>query len=185
MKEIWKDVKGYEGLYIVSNFGNVKSLDRYMNNKHHTKTLKKGKLLKNSLIKKTGYLRVTLSNKGKYISKSVHRLVAEAFIPNPNNYPQINHIDEDKQNNRADNLEWCTALYNNNYGNHSKNISKTRTKNKKGFKKVFQYNKKMEIICIYNSTREVGRKYNVSNNIISRCCRGIKKEYLGYIWRYE
>lgn len=185
MEEIWKDIKGYEGLYQVSNLGRVKSCDRYMNNKYHTKTLKKGRVLVNSIFPTTGYCRVSLSKNGTFISKTVHQLVANAFIPNPNKYTQINHKDENKTNNCVDNLEWCSSKYNNNYGKHSNNIAKTRLKNKKGFKKVIQYNKDLELINVYDSTREAARLNNAHNSIISRCCRGLRKDYLGYIWKYE
>lgn len=130
MKEIWKDVKNYEGLYQVSNLGNVKVLDRIVNSaiKNNTKVKRKGRMLKQYI--KQGYPQVTLTlnNKRKYCN--VHRLVAEAFIPNPNNLPQINHIDENKLNNNVDNLEWCTAKYNCNYGTRN-----SRIYNKTSFKK--------------------------------------------------
>lgn len=114
MKEIWKDIKGWKGLYQVSNLGNIRTL-------HY----KKPYLRKLSKSKK-GYLRVNLSKDKKYKYYSVHRLVAEAFIPNPDNLPQINHKDEIRTNNRVDNLEWCTSKYNCNYGHHCENVSKSR-----------------------------------------------------------
>lgn len=122
MQEIWKDIKHYEGLYQVSNLGNVKTLDKYVNSgiKNNNKVKRKGKLLKQ--YNKRGYLQVTLThnNKRKYVG--VHRLVAQAFIPNPNNLPQVNHKDEDPLNNHVENLEWCTAKYNCNYGNRNSKI---------------------------------------------------------------
>ena len=139
MEEIWKDIEGYEGLYQVSNLGRVRSLDRYVNNNHETKSLKKGRILVNSILKSTGYLRVSLSREGKFVSKQVHRLVAEAFVSNPNNYPIINHKDENPLNPCADNLEWCTSEYNNNYGTRLDKISKAMTNNPKISKKVYQY----------------------------------------------
>ena len=115
MQEIWKDVRGWEGLYQISNLGNVRTL-------HY----KKPYLRKLSKTQR-GYLVVNFFiSKGKYKNYSVHRLVAEAFIPNPNNLPQINHKDENRLNNRVDNLEWCTNKYNCNYGHHCENLSKSR-----------------------------------------------------------
>lgn len=120
MKEEWKDIKGYEGLYKISNLGRVKSLP-----KHAGRSYRKERILKNS-IDKDGYIKVTLCKNNKTSFLSIHRLLAIAFIPNPNNFPQINHKDENKQNNNLNNLEWCTCKYNINYG----------TRTKRAFKKV-------------------------------------------------
>lgn len=117
MQEIWKDIKNYEGLYKVSNLGNVKSLP-----KKAGRSNRKEKILnfnKNS----KGYLRVELSKDKKRKQCLVHRLVAETFIPNYNNLPQINHKDENKENNYIDNLEWCDNKYNNNYGTRNQRLS--------------------------------------------------------------
>lgn len=125
MQEIWKDVTGYEGLYQVSNFGNVKSCDRVVlagMNSNHTYQHIKSKLLKTGGGK---YKQVILCKDGKIKAFTVHRLVAQAFIPNPNNLPCINHKDENPSNNRADNLEWCTYKYNNEYNNR---VDKCRDK---------------------------------------------------------
>ena len=103
MQEIWKDIKGYEGLYQVSNFGRVKSLHG------------KEKILK-PYHKSTGYIQVILCKNYKTVARMVHRLVAEAFIPNPENKSQVNHKDENPLNNVDSNLEWCSATYNINYG---------------------------------------------------------------------
>ena len=117
MDEVWKDIEGYEGLYQVSNLGNVRSLKYAGGNKV--------KLLKQYTDKK-GYKRIGLYKNGKYKLYMVHRLVTIAFIPNPNNLPIINHKDEDKTNNNVNNLEWCTYEYNNTYGTARKRASESR-----------------------------------------------------------
>ena len=112
--EEWKSIPGYECLYEVSNLGRVRSLDRYVKGKSESYRLHKGKVLSPGK-DKDGYLQVCLCCNGKYKIISVHRLVAQAFIPNPDNLPMINHKDEVKTNNSVDNLEWCTVKYNSNY----------------------------------------------------------------------
>lgn len=126
MKEIWKDIKGYEGLYQVSNLGNIKSLEKECNASNQFgckfKVKKKEKILKQH-INKFGYKRVTLYKDLKSKNYQVHRLVAEAFITNIDNLSQINHKDENKTNNNVDNLEWCSCSYNINYGKRNKIVS--------------------------------------------------------------
>ena len=123
MEEIWKDIKGFEGLYQVSNLGNIKSLDRYMCRSHNEGLTIKGKIRIPQLVK--GYYQIVLCKDGINFQYKVHRLVAEAFILNPNNYPCINHKDENPVNNKVENLEWCTHKYNNNYGHHKEKCSKS------------------------------------------------------------
>ena len=126
MKEIWRPIKGYENLYEVSNKGRVRSLTKYCMRFGCRKTLIRGKLLsirKNA----SGYIMVSLAKKGTKKQVLIHRLVAQAFIPNPNNYPIINHKDENPSNNNVNNLEWCTQKYNVNYGTAR---SRTRITNK-------------------------------------------------------
>ena len=129
-KEIWKDIPNYEGLYQVSNIGNVRTLDKYVNSsiKNNDKVKRKSQILKQ--YNKRGYLQVTLTVNNKRHYFGVHRLVAQAFIPNPNNFPQVNHKDENPLNNNVKNLEWCTAKYNCNYGSRNSKIP-----NKTSFKK--------------------------------------------------
>ena len=114
--EIWKDIKGYEGLYQVSNLGRVKSFQNHR------------VFIRKQSHNKKGYLVLVLSKNNKNIQCRVHRLVAEAFLPNPNNYPCINHKDESRTNNTVDNLEWCTVQYNNYYGTRIDKIRKVIAK---------------------------------------------------------
>ena len=115
--ELWKWIAGYEGLYMVSTHGRVKSVDRYERCCKDARRLRKSKILKQAT-DKDGYKRVRLYKNGKYKVYSVHRLVAQAFLDNPNNYPIINHKDEDKANNYYKNLEWCTQQYNTKYSSY-------------------------------------------------------------------
>ena len=110
--EIWKDVKDFEGLYQVSNLGQVRSVN-HIDNKNR---LRKGKIIKSKLDSRGLYIQVTLSNGKKRKTCLVHRLVALAFLDNPLEYKEVNHKDEDKTNNSVDNLEWCTRKYNNSFG---------------------------------------------------------------------
>lgn len=104
IQEEWKDIEGYEGLYMISNLGRVKSL-------RHGKWIER-----RSNVNRQGYYALTLHKDGGNKTCTIHRLVAKAFIPNPLGFPCVNHKDENKENNRVDNLEWCTYVYNNNYG---------------------------------------------------------------------
>ena len=124
MIEEWRTIVGYEGQYEVSSYGRVRSLDRY----DRMNRFWKGRIL-NLHTGTGGYLFVGLSSNGNEKNYLVHRMVAQAFIPNPDNLPQVNHKDEDKSNNRVDNLEWCTSFYNNEYGTRKKRWYETRIKN--------------------------------------------------------
>lgn len=121
MKEIWKPVKGYESLYQVSDSGRVRSL-------------RTGKYI-SKRVGYDGYVRVSLSNNGEQKALFLHRLIGQAFVPNPNNYPEINHKDENKQNNSLSNLEWCTHKYNSNYGTRVNRMATTN------YEPVIQYTK--------------------------------------------
>lgn len=134
MTEIWKAVKGYEGLYEVSNLGNVRSLDKVIKSKHNGTTLRKGRILTPFYEEKKGYYQVALTKDGKVKKYRVHRLVAIAFLENPFNYTDVNHKDENKINNNVDNLEWCTRKYNNNYGTKRERIRKAMMGNTNGRK---------------------------------------------------
>lgn len=123
--EEWRPVVGYEGLYEVSNTGQVRSFDRYVKYSNGRIHLHKGKVLSPS-IRTDGYLVVVLSCNGKHKMCLVHRLVTEAFIPNTDNLPQVNHKDEDKTNNSVENLEWCDNKYNMNYGTRKRRVIETK-----------------------------------------------------------
>lgn len=128
MKEIWKDIVGYEKMYQVSNYGRIRSITRIVKDKNGRVMKYKGKMLKPSTDQKKKYQRVILMSNGHSSTELVHRLVANAFIKNPLNLPCINHKDEDPTNNNVNNLEWCTWEYNDNYGNHRKRISDGHSK---------------------------------------------------------
>ena len=169
----WKDIKNYEGLYQVSTDGKIRSLDRYVTTRGGAKALRKGKeikLRKNS----DGYYMVNLSNR----TYSVHRLVAQAFIPNPNNFPCVNHKDENRKNNNVENLEWCTHKYNNNYGTRIEKVSK------KKYKTIKQYDLEGNFIKEWQSIKEVSETMNICKSGIIACAKGIYKQCKGYIWKY-
>ena len=128
MMEEWRPVVGYEGLYEVSNTGQVRSVGRYYINSLGKKFFLKGKTLSLS-DNGRGYLRTNLTKDNKTLSKYIHRLVAEAFILNVDGLPAVNHKDEDKTNNRVDNLEWCDNKYNDNYGTRNKRVIETKIEN--------------------------------------------------------
>ena len=180
--EIWKDIKGYEGLYQVSNLGRVKHLEFTRPNllTGGVSTIKE-KVLKQRLTL-YGYYTVLLSKNGKKRWYFVHRLVAEAFIPNPDNLPFVNHKDENKVNNISSNLEWCTARYNSNYGTRNRRLSDTKTNNTYNTKQVLC----VETGIIYPSVREAARQTNIPNTNIGACC--LNKPHCkiagGYHWKY-
>lgn len=115
IKEIWRPIKGYENLYEISNHGRIKGVDRYVKGRYGNLRFQKGHIRK-ATYNNRGYQAIPLCKDGKYKTFLVHRLVAETFIPNPDNLPEVNHKDENKENNYVDNLEWCTRKYNMNYG---------------------------------------------------------------------
>lgn len=190
MQEVWKPVVGWENLYEVSNMGNVRTL-------HY-----KRPYMMHPAMDKKGYMRVSLvlPNSKKYQRFGVHRLVAQAFIPNPYKLPQVNHKDEDKANNCVSNLEWCTARYNSNYGSrnqrasesrrgiqlsasHIENLRKSCTKSMG--KCVLQLSKSGELINRFNSISEASRQVGIKISSISHVCNGISKSAGGYLWRFD
>ena len=177
MKEIWKDIKGYEGLYQVSNLGRVKSLERVAKNnrKIHEKILK---------LKRDRYgddvCNLCLDGEIKHFG--VHRLVADAFIPNLNNYPVVNHKDEVKDNNIVYNLEWCTQKYNLNYGTAQKRKSdkfkgeKNPMHGRNGVK-----NPASKIVVLLNngmlfeSAKDASKHCGLSRQNVSNICKGVRR----------
>lgn len=178
--EIWKDIEGYEGIYQISNLGRVKSTRK--------------NIIRNNQNGKDGYKIISLWNKGKGKTFSIHRLVAETFIPNPDSKPVVNHIDGNKQNNNADNLEWCTNSEND---LHAFRLG-LRTVNKTGIgrfgnlngasKSVYMLDKDTEkIIKKFNSLADAGRFLGRNANHMSHIAQqinGKRKTAYGYKWRY-
>lgn len=177
--EIWKPIEGYEGLYEISSYGRIYSYPRLGT---------KGGIIKpNNLNTNEKYLKVKISKNGVIKKQPVHKLVAVTFIPNPNNYPCVNHKDENKRNNNVDNLEWCTIEYNDNYGTRNQRIAeknKIVQQNKRG-KTVLQYTLDGEFVAEYPSIREAERQTNISNQHIGMCCKGLQKTAGGFVWKYK
>lgn len=171
MQEEWSDIEEYSGLYQISNLGRVKSL-----NYNHTG---KEKILKSNK-RADGYLQVDLHNQGNKKTHRVHRLVAMAFIENPNNYEEINHRDEDKANNCVSNLEWCDRKHNCNFGTRNERSATNRINHPKRSKQVLC----VETGKIYPSTKEVQRHLGFSQGNISSACNGRLKQAYGYTWKY-
>ena len=181
MKEVWKDVVGYEGLYQVSNLGNVRSVNwgkrGYSKNlylKPHNK----------------GYLQVELFKDKKRKMFMVHRLVAQAFVENANNFPLVNHKDENKANNNANNLEWCDNSYNVCYSLNKRGVETgkrkptTRCNFRRTELKVVQFTLDGCKIQEWDNSRSVFLNTGMSDWSVSECCRGKRKTAYGYIWRY-
>lgn len=161
--EEWKDIKGYEGLYQVSTMGRVRSFHEYGGIKQRILRLKKCK---------SGYVSVALAKHGTYSYVFIHRLVAQTFIPNPENCPVVNHKDENKTNNRVDNLEWCSSKYNNNYGTRNQRAIESKNKS---------------VLCV-----ETGRVFDSLKSArefthatgIHKVAKGRQRTSGGYHWRY-
>ncbi|MBN9647722.1 NUMOD4 motif-containing HNH endonuclease [Terrisporobacter glycolicus] len=197
--ELWKGIEGFEALYMVSTDGRIKSLN-------YNKTGRKKNMALNN--HKRGYKHIVLCKNGKHKPFQVHRLVAQAFIPNPNNYPCVNHKDQNPSNNNVSNLEWCTHKYNNSYGTAiQKRVEKMqgRKLTEEHKKKISQNNQRLsgrkhpqskKIYCVttgeeFSYIRDAARKYNIDPSDIGKCCRG-KRKTVGVlsdgtrlVWRYK
>lgn len=181
--EIWKTIPELPN-YQVSNLGRVKSLERKVKKWNGFRTVRE-RILKPRK-KRNGYLQLLLSNEGIRKTVLVHRLVCDAFLKNPLNLPQINHINEIKEDNRLENLEYCDARYNNNFGTRNKRAGISISKAKKG---VFNTKHSKAVICIetgeiYPSLSEVHRQFGFSAGHICDCCNGKRNICGGFHWKY-
>lgn len=177
-KEVWKPIDGYIGLYEVSNYGRVKSLKRTVWHKGNGCYMTLSERIMKLRKRKDDYLDVPLHKDGKVRRYLVHRLVSVAFIPNPDNLPQINHLDEDKENNCIDNLEWITCKENINHGTHNKRMAEKLSKPIIGIDKI------TGLIVEFASLREAERKLGIGNQNICACCQGKRKSAGGFYWMY-
>ena len=177
MQEIWKDIVGFEGLYQISDKGNVRSLDRIIKLYNGGQYKRKGKTLQ-PLLSKDKYYQIHLLKNGVAKTIKIHRLVATAFIPNPNHFAEVNHKNEIKTDNRVENLEWCTQEYNKRYG-----TARQRMRLKMS-KKVNQYDLNGNFIKTWCGTREIERNLGIFNQSISLCCLGKRNKAGGFKWRY-
>ena len=170
--EEWKTIEGYEGLYEVSNTGRIRNRNR--------------KIIK-TFSNKEGYIRVTLCKNNKPKTFSVHRLVALAFIPNTENKPQVNHIDEDKANNVFTNLEWVTQKENHNHGTINERISQSLKNNPKKSKPVSAFDDFGNLIFSFPSIYEAERQTGINNDVIRDCLhkRNRVKKAGGYRWEFQ
>ena len=172
--EEWREIDGYNGRYEVSNLGHIRSVDFLCTNGN----VYRGREISTRRSKNNGYLLVNLSWRSKKMTFSVHRLVANAFIDNPANLPQINHINEDKTDNRVENLEWCTNSYNCKYGNRNATMIQQRRK------PVSQFLDDGTFIKSYESLGEASRSTGIRASHICCVCKGYIRKAGGYIWRY-
>lgn len=181
MNEVWKRIDNYPE-YEISTNGNVRSIDRILIDTMGRRYNKKGKLISlKCQTNKDGYKQMMVhiwSNKKEH-NLIVSRLVAQTFIPNPNNLPQVNHIDENSLNNNVDNLEWCTCKYNVNYNN----LVERRSKNK--CRKIDVYDKDLNFLETLSSGIDVSLKYNVSRGMVSMCCNNKISFAKGYCFKFH
>lgn len=182
MAEIWKDVVGYEGLYEVSNKGRIRSLYRKLRNSILTKRSKP--YYPHQAKRHSGHLSIWLYKDGKGKNWLVHRIVALAFIPNPDNLPFINHRDEIPYHNNVENIEWCTAAYNNNYGTVKERMSEALLNRKDLSIKVVRISPDGTRKS-YPSMQEAARENNLFQSNIWRCCNGERHTCGGFLWNYK
>ena len=175
-EEEWRDIEGYKGLYQISSYGRVKSLERMKRNSRGYHKIPE-RILK-PYVSGHGYLQVQLYKEGNRKPYHVHRLVATAFLENTKGYTEVNHKDENKQNNHMDNLEWCSHSYNNSYNDKGKKAGK------KISKPVYSVNKESGLITYWESAKVAGRILGIDSSHITKCCKGKMKSIGGFYWMY-
>lgn len=188
-QEIWKDVEGYEGSYQVSNLGRVKSLERIVNHSIYGKMYVGERILKTYNCNHDEYIRIDLKSNGIKDKKLVHRLIAESFIPNPENKKTVNHKDGNKKNNNIDNLEWMT--HSENHLHSYKELGRKgyftgiTGKNNPKSKPIIQLSLTGEYIKEFCSATEAEFKTGIFQTNISKCCVGKRNNAGGYIWKFK
>lgn len=178
--EVWKTIEGCE-THLISNYGRVKSLERRIKSRGKATRQRKACILR--VREYVGYLKVSILIEGKTKLASVHRLVAKAFVANPNHYQVVNHKNENKHDNRSINLEWCTTKYNVNYGTGRSRAAMTRIEN--SGRRICQYTKDGKLIMTYLSATVVEKQTGFRYQGVWLACTGKQLTFQGYIWRYE
>ena len=186
-EEIWKDVVGYEGLYEVSNLGRIRSLDRVVAHYTAGTAIRKGKM--RSLSFDGNYLSVSFSRDGKTVTRRVHRVVAEAFIPNPNNYSDVDHIDCNKLNNHIDNLRWCTSADNTRYARENGLIHQRPYAERSEWSRERSAAARRRAVIRndgkwYKSTTDAAKDLGVSRGAVSHVLCGLNETCQGYSFTY-
>ena len=184
MVEEWKDIPNFEGYYQASTMGRIRSVERTLVYKNGAVRHWPSKVLV-PYLRKDGYYSVSLSKNGVRKSYRVHRLVAETFIPNPDNLPEVNHKNEIKTDNRVENLEWCTSEYNLNWATHNIRMVQTAKKNNKHGKPIIQFTLDGKYVNEYKNTSEASLKTGIVRSTIGKVANGQRKTAGGFIWKYK
>ncbi len=180
MQEEWRPVVGYEGYYEVSSLGRVRGVDR----KDARGAFRPGIIRKTRIDKRTGYEYVYLRKDGAEKNCTVHRLVAQAFIPIPDGEVEVNHINENRTDNRAENLEWVTRAQNSNHGHHNERLKRSTT-NSHGKAVVMIDRETGKLLQEFITCSEAARRTGIRKGSISKCCLGFQKTAGGFVWKYK